>query len=107
MSGDDTIRREDVTRAVRPSSDTQVTPDARANVVSETGDFTGRPGPPASAAGPDPPPPAAFGRYLVREFRGRGGFGEVYLGHDPRLDRPVAIKVLRPRAAGAADEFLR
>ena len=39
----------------------------------------------------------AVGRYLVRHVIARGGFGTVYLGHDPQLDRPVAIKV--PRAS--------
>src|SRR5262249_14359706 len=42
-----------------------------------------------------PAPPAAFGRYEVRNALGSGGFGAVYLGHDTQLDRPVAIKVLR------------
>jgi class 3 adenylate cyclase/tetratricopeptide (TPR) repeat protein len=39
--------------------------------------------------------PPAFGRYQVRRPLGSGGFGDVYLGHDTQLDRPVAIKVLR------------
>jgi serine/threonine protein kinase/tetratricopeptide (TPR) repeat protein len=42
-----------------------------------------------------PAPPAAYGRYQVRRALGSGGFGDVYLGHDTQLDRPVAIKVLR------------
>jgi class 3 adenylate cyclase len=37
--------------------------------------------------------PAAFGRYEVRGVRGSGGFGTVYTGYDPSLDREVAIKV--------------
>jgi eukaryotic-like serine/threonine-protein kinase len=35
------------------------------------------------------------GRYEVGEILGRGGMAEVHLGHDTRLGRPVAIKVLR------------
>ncbi len=60
-----------------------------------TSDLTPRP-PAASAASRDTPvPPAAFGRYQVRNLLGAGGCGAVYLGHDTQLDRPVAIKVLR------------
>jgi serine/threonine-protein kinase len=35
------------------------------------------------------------GRYEVGELIGRGGMAEVHLGHDTRLGRSVAIKVLR------------
>ncbi len=35
------------------------------------------------------------GRYEVAELIGRGGMAEVHLGHDTRLSRPVAIKMLR------------
>ncbi|MBK8720444.1 MAG: serine/threonine protein kinase [Deltaproteobacteria bacterium] len=34
-------------------------------------------------------------RYTIERTLGAGGGGIVYLGHDPRLDRPVAIKLLR------------
>jgi YVTN family beta-propeller protein len=43
--------------------------------------------------------------YQVEELIGRGGMGEVYLARDPRLDRPVALKVLG--ADLAADERFR
>ena len=107
MGREETIPPDDATRPVHPSLGQEVSPSDRLNMALATTEFAHSPGPPAPAAGSDAPPPAAFGRYEVREFRGRGSFGEVYLGHDPRLDRPVAIKVLRPRAAEAANRFLR
>jgi eukaryotic-like serine/threonine-protein kinase len=37
----------------------------------------------------------SLGRFHLRERLGDGGFGEVFLAYDPRLDRDVALKVLR------------
>jgi serine/threonine protein kinase len=39
------------------------------------------------------------GRYVVSGQLGRGGMAEVHLAHDLRLDRQVAVKVLRPDIA--------
>ncbi|MCA9262791.1 MAG: serine/threonine-protein kinase, partial [Planctomycetales bacterium] len=41
------------------------------------------------------PQPDRLGRYVIRQVLGRGGFGVVYLAHDPELNRPVALKVPR------------
>ena len=37
-----------------------------------------------------------LGRYEICSRLGAGGMGEVYLAHDPKLDRKVAIKILPP-----------
>ncbi|HTJ46555.1 MAG TPA: serine/threonine-protein kinase [Kofleriaceae bacterium] len=40
------------------------------------------------------------GRFIVVRPVGAGGMGEVYEARDPELDRSIALKVLRPSAAG-------
>jgi serine/threonine-protein kinase len=39
--------------------------------------------------------PETIGRYEVDRLLGQGAMGYVYLGRDPQLDRPVAIKTVR------------
>lgn len=48
------------------------------------------------AAADDPLIGRRLGPYEVAALLGRGGMGVVYLGHDTRLRRPVAIKALSP-----------
>lgn len=43
------------------------------------------------------------GRYRIDSLLGRGGMAEVYAGYDERLQRPVAVKVLRPDMAARED----
>ena len=51
--------------------------------------------------------PEMIGEFRILGPLGRGGMGEVYLGHDTVLDRPVAVKLLHDvdlgDAAGGAD----
>ncbi|MEO7752284.1 MAG: Stk1 family PASTA domain-containing Ser/Thr kinase [Terracoccus sp.] len=47
------------------------------------------------------------GRYEVGELIGRGGMADVHLGHDTRLGRTVAIKILRSDLARDANFLAR
>ncbi|HEV8366790.1 MAG TPA: protein kinase [Pyrinomonadaceae bacterium] len=52
------------------------------------------------------PPPKRIGRYEICSRLGAGGMGEVYLAHDTKLDRKVALKVL-PSAVSGHDRVRR
>ena len=65
----------------------------------------------ASDAAPTKPetrplPTKYWGELVLLEEIGRGSFGTVYQAHDPRLDREVAVKLLRSSSADPADEQL-
>lgn len=52
---------------------------------------------PARLFDPAPDPqPARIGKYLVTDVIGEGAMGVVYRGTDPLIQRPVAIKTIRP-----------
>ena len=42
------------------------------------------------------PPGSKLGRFPIESVLGQGAMGVVYLAHDPEIDRPVALKTMRP-----------
>ena len=63
---------------------------------------TPRPQPEAPLA-----PGETVGRYVITRQLGRGAMGQVYVAHDPRLDRQVAVKLLRPDVPAVESKPLR
>jgi len=62
--------------------------------------------PPSRTPTPQPSPalPSSFasGRYQVKRFLGEGGRKRVYLAHDTKLDRDVALAVIKTEGLDAA-----
>ena len=56
---------------------------------------------PALASNKTFEPGTAIGRFMVLSKLGAGGMGVVFAAYDPKLDRKVAIKLLRPRSSKA------
>jgi len=52
-------------------------------------------------------PGARIGQYEIVTLLGAGGMGEVYRARDARLQRDVAIKIVRDLAAGGQDRVAR
>ena len=49
--------------------------------------------------------PQRMGRFLIQRKLGQGGFGVVYLAHDPKLDRLVALKMPKANRFRSPDQL--
>ncbi|HWN81122.1 MAG TPA: protein kinase, partial [Candidatus Udaeobacter sp.] len=77
-----------------------------ASPTDVTGPITGSRPAPVPAASVEAPRDR-IGSYPITAELGRGGMGVVYLAEDPRLKRPIAIKVLPAAVAGDREWLAR
>src|SRR5271166_5556608 len=92
------------------NNSTYVTPPVWPSPTQTASGSAGAALPKATRGGQHKELPATIGPYQVSRELGRGAFGVVYQGHDPRLERDVAIKVLNRNAlhsTKAVERFLR
>ncbi len=61
---------------------------------------------PANRVAPFAEPPASIDHFEIRRLLGNGGFGSVFLAHDVKLDRMVALKLLDKLDKQAARKML-
>lgn len=81
--------------------------EGRDQVPGEDGDPNGI-GSGSGESGTGRPPQRIAGRYELLEPLNHGGMGDVWRGYDAVLDRPVAVKRIRPQAVTSphlAEEF--
>ncbi len=103
------IKRGETEASHSPICETIVLPPGAASASGDA--VTTDPGLLPAPGGPaDDPLPERIGGYRILGLIGAGAMGRVYLAHDERLDRRVAIKVMNRRRArdpGARQRFLR